>query len=675
MAMAGSEGSNQGDIVAFEGPADVVATQLRLLPPSPQLMILPNVESYMTPTQPGHIFDAKAFVKRVHEAYNARQMAAQAFFSDIANANRRVVFLSGGRPAARMLCIQSIMEHETGGDRIQAEALFDEVMRDGVAGLCESPRQENDPASQGPSTTFNDDLEDPTIKAMRAADALDRETAALQPPAGLAASRPRSLSLPLYGFSDEVDVSTPLYMFGVPQSRRASLVDRDDHYEDIYDSHPTFDDSGESSTTTPKALPHSSPSTLSRVGSLAGDRRHSGRKRSSTLMSSPVSETFSLGSTDIVVFGEAALLDVRSSVARQSVSRVKSLDRIYPLSPRLRDLGIPAGSWLAEPETPVSAKPQPLGSTKGEREAALAALTSTERPRTVQVKTRIPEIRLQPAPQGRNRRKRPGSGSDSDQSSGSQATNSCADRPMLKTAFEPIFAGTEEVVIVFQEGAADPILHATIQALKNDGHPMLSHSPTESESTCKAESSPCTPEKRLSCDDDSMEREPAILSPSADDYDPFAYTQAPWQPPRASRIVTKTTIVRPPTPAQTPPPQTTTAWNDFKVLEIKIRPQESPVSVQNSLRSTLEELFPSNLGSYHRFQYFCSPAPDVLWSPLFHRAKSQGEEQTASQSPEILAIGSRKGVPGKQANCIISNLESACRGSPDRPLTMQVDVL
>lgn len=126
-----------GSIVAFEGKSDIVSTQLRLLPTSPQLLILPSVESYIKARadEQHECFDARSYIRKVHDALIARVAAARSFLNEATTGHKHLVFVNGGTPGAQALCVREIMRYETHGDRSEAEAIFDEIIKEGVAGL------------------------------------------------------------------------------------------------------------------------------------------------------------------------------------------------------------------------------------------------------------------------------------------------------------------------------------------------------------------------------------------------------------------------------------------------------------------------------------------------------------------------------------------------------------
>ncbi|KAM0275001.1 hypothetical protein ACHAQH_007649 [Verticillium albo-atrum] len=153
----------------------------------------------------------------------ARNDVAFSFLRDSTPDNKRLVFMNGSTPGVQAICIKAIAEHETDGNIAQAELLFNNIVKYGLAGL------DNDYTSNRGEERHNRQEEDPITRAMRAADSLDRLTADLQPDTDLdftLKTRPRSMSLPMYSFDDRFGDAAPFYVFGrgVKKTYLSSLI-------------------------------------------------------------------------------------------------------------------------------------------------------------------------------------------------------------------------------------------------------------------------------------------------------------------------------------------------------------------------------------------------------------------------------------------------------------------
>ncbi|KAK4132922.1 hypothetical protein BT67DRAFT_65100 [Trichocladium antarcticum] len=204
--------SRNGHIVALEGPADLVSTQLRLLPPSAQILTLPSLQHYIkdiTTTDPGAPFDPRELIRTYHTAAQTRHAEALDFLRPgTTSGTKRLVFMHGGTMSAQAACLETIMEHEPDWNIEVADATYCRLVSNGLAGLSGNkpprraarasmqPKHEPTPAAS-PSRQEDDREsvwdscmapEDDTMgsrimRAMRAADALDKETEFLQPDA------------------------------------------------------------------------------------------------------------------------------------------------------------------------------------------------------------------------------------------------------------------------------------------------------------------------------------------------------------------------------------------------------------------------------------------------------------------------------------------------------------
>ena len=208
-----------GHVVALEGPSDLVATQLRLLPTSRQILILPSLQHYLEDSSPRTPVDPRELIRQYHTASQARHAEAQEFLRPSTPTDeKRVVFMHGSTMSAQLTCLSTIMEHETEGDIEEAHATYIRLASNGAASLSaparlsrprahvSTPESAKGDAEKRPSTpstsseeldqpnqtnqpdqqeryveSGNDPVGDRIIRAMRAAEALDKETEFLQP--------------------------------------------------------------------------------------------------------------------------------------------------------------------------------------------------------------------------------------------------------------------------------------------------------------------------------------------------------------------------------------------------------------------------------------------------------------------------------------------------------------
>ncbi|RGP75899.1 gastric mucin [Fusarium sporotrichioides] len=656
-----------GSIVAFEGHIDTVSTQLRLLPSSPQILILPSIQNYIPSETIDHRSDVRLFVKKIHEAAVARQEAARAFLQESTPPNRRLVFMNGGTSSAQALCIKAMMDQETEGDVNQAESLFHQLTKDGVLGLNNSVRDWRCPTmfdclnSQGPG----DELEDPITRAMRAAEALDRQTASLQPSTEVdltLVSRPRSNSLPLYGYNDNFADNAPFFVFGAQKNEEAENVAE----EAKGDAHST-----QSSRFSRFSITHHDRSadriyhgiTYLQSPSLKTSfvASPSCIGESYNLMAGPVSPGFealtprsdvlSIPSTDNVVYGEASLLDMRSPSRSSTLSRVKSLDRVYPATPKYRDHCVLAANPELVRQSDFNTEQDPSETRRASKAMPTNRRSYIEAPRTITFKTNLPVIKMAPVPLEKKRK--PARESYVDRGTDAKDTAESKDNS------QPVLPLIEDLVVHFKEDVSDPLLDSIVRGFKTGGFSTFLQSPT-SESDDYNAFAPATPESQnitgVRCLEDQYQELPIHNKLDVDEYDPFAYNQPSWLKRKPLPSLPKLTVERPPTPVRTPP-LLVSDMVDNRIQDLQVNSQQTAISVQNSLRSVLQDYFPPETRGYRQFQFPLLPELEGLWKPVFWDTEPNGSQESCHRIDQILAIGAQRGVKRDYTSAVTGQLE------------------
>src|SRR4051794_22458391 len=88
--------SQSGKMIALEGDTNVISTQLRLLPPSHKILILPNLLELLTPESENDVFDARAFIRDLQAAVTQRTETARSFLQRSTPTQPRLVFAVHG---------------------------------------------------------------------------------------------------------------------------------------------------------------------------------------------------------------------------------------------------------------------------------------------------------------------------------------------------------------------------------------------------------------------------------------------------------------------------------------------------------------------------------------------------------------------------------------------------
>ena len=118
-----------GSVVAFEGKADLISTQLRLLPISSKILILNSLLDAIPRFAAGSKFDAPSFVAHVHKVFVQRAATARSFLENSTEDHPRLVLMNGGSMSAKAACLEKICEKVTSGDLVRAEEVYDEIVR------------------------------------------------------------------------------------------------------------------------------------------------------------------------------------------------------------------------------------------------------------------------------------------------------------------------------------------------------------------------------------------------------------------------------------------------------------------------------------------------------------------------------------------------------------------
>ncbi|KAM3445027.1 hypothetical protein NHJ13734_000896 [Beauveria thailandica] len=782
VAMA-EETSWERAVVAIEGPKTIVTTQLRLLPSNPQILILPALETYIpTPASYLDVFDPVQYLRQVNAAMKRRHRDAQTFLqgsggSGKEGGDRRLVFLEGGAASAHALCLRALMQHETAGDREAAEAVLNRLVGSGGGGMANLAQVEKERAHSAPviySASYpaaddDDESSDPSTRAMRAADALDRQTASLQVSNELDLtihSLSRSSSLPVSSHADTPSGDmAPFPVFGhspahddddgmpmteqrraklptVRETKRFSVVHYNEN-EDMpsvfgFEDFPTaksFVSTVVDGDSTPK---RSSTGQQQQQRQQQQQQQHPQRRFASEPIS-PMSDAFSMRSVGNVEYGHASLLDMRTSVRGDAVMGVKAVRRgTATHKPKLTGHTI-AETWLpgyninimpARPSGQPVPATQPSLSTGSTSTSTMSAhpitrvpssssssssTTTKDSPRTISVKRTRPVIKLQPVPNGKKRRWQQGKSTyiddDADLAGAPPPSESESD-------FEPVFPRMEDLVLYLRsELTPQPLLESALNAMREEymrKSACLSQSPSSKASTASTESfksqtddgtadltSPETSgTEELDADDKQETPTTAVKMtaqalPSMDDYDPFAYINPVYGSAQPSTLSKQPSVavLRPPTPAQTPPPQEPVEADSTEIVppeqpvqnqedlvsekevveeidrsiihELDVEPMQPPVAVQNAIRSVLRQQYPFPSNFYApQFQFPLQLLPNANdpWRTIFpgcgvSNSLSAPNSHHRHQLKQILAVGLQNGINREYAARVISQIE------------------
>lgn len=668
-----------GSIVAFEGQADVISTQLRLLPTSPQILVLPTVQSYLpcdATAESGNLiaeFNPSTYIRQTHEAAQKRYESARQFLKGSTPTSKRLVFLNGGTPSAQALCLKAIMKHETMGNMAEAESIFNDLVRGGLEGMREKVNEcavedaVTTPRATTSSTYQSEEHDDPITRAMRAAEALDRSTASLQPSTDLdltpMRSRPRSMSLPMYGYTENADETAPFYVFGAGNRRRAnSDASVEEEQEDalIPPITPQF-------SITHYDEDFDQPALTGFTDPVPSPPMCTGEAYAPDLLHTPMPNGLLTAQSDMylatpadVTFGEASLIDMRQG--RHSLPRIKSVDRFYSESAKFRDICLPA-----EVESPIHlpARPHSCMVVRDGKDATSSRIDMIEGPRTIVVRPKQ-GVTIGSVPKDKKRKVSRSSYVDRGTDVGVfeeplkvVVKEKAKAKPVV---FVPVLPVLEDLVVYFKDDVPDTLIDKMVKGYKDGNYPLMVDSSDDSDGDTIRDQTPATPTNDTILEAEEQLEEPqeelTIISPSVDvdEYDPFAYVQQTWPKPKPIKQVKPVKkIETPPTPEQTPTPSV--AEKDDKFHEFRVAEGQTAVAIQNSLRAVLNIYFPPEAQGYRQFSFSLLPELDGLWNPIFHDAEHGSPRSDRSKMDQILAIGSQRGVKKEYSSAINGLLE------------------
>ncbi|KAI1449532.1 hypothetical protein F5Y02DRAFT_214838 [Annulohypoxylon stygium] len=706
-----------GSLVAFEGPQDTVSTQLRLLPSSPNILIIPPLQYFLKDENPEAPFDPRSRILAIHKACCDRAEMAHAFLRASTPSNKRLVFMNGGTASAQLECISDISEYITDGDFTKAERVFTKLVRNGVAGLSKLRKasltfrsSQLGVANRQPNGIDGVMANDPVSEAMRAAEALDNQTAFLQINTEVDLTtgpgpRRRSSSTPIYRAVDDYQNTTPFYIFGARKWQKRNSFDL--KFQTPRRSKTTH----ESRKHTRRAL-NSAGSRMNEFKSQQNSpyyvaEEHSRKSQSPATIdpSSPRSFIFdSIPDTPSIC--EALVVDVRHSVSTTAHQKSRSVDRIYSSAIRKEDVLLCSfpqpprsrpTSTINSPicqDTPATSLPRSPLSLRSPRPKFT---TDIPRP-TFSTPQRSMVRRNPPSPLKLGRALRPLSYVDVGTSTTSgyvdQATTTEPEpepehepEPELTIfvspeadvgdassidfddsfeidpdmPYETVLPMAENLVILFKAEEPDTQLEAMIQAFREGKYPMTK-SPRELEmeknppepGNLSPRSIPLVDKRRRSYVKHAEVGPACHLDP---DYDPFAYGKYSCSShgvsPKHERHNHRPTT--PPTPATTPPLATDKpekCFHDFTTTDCR-----TAVGMQNSLRSILNIYFPPEDTGYHQFNFPLLPELSSLWKPVFRESDSGTVIHKKRKVDLIVAIGAQQGVDKDFLAAISGSLE------------------
>ncbi|KAI1816593.1 hypothetical protein GGS20DRAFT_575340 [Poronia punctata] len=626
----------EGSLIAFEGAQEVISTQLRLLPSSAKTLVLPPIERHGEDDNAASPFDAREFILKTHEAYHDRAEMARSFLEESTADDKRLVFMNGGTATAYMTCIAAISRHETRGDITKAQTIFRKLVRHGITGLRRPKKAKKEESTRTGTDGDNyEALDDPVSRAMRAADALDLETASLQSVHVLDltyAVRPRSTSVPARPmFNHEPD----LLQHPLPDMSRQSQILKIEKWRNMAADEEQLAD----------------PNSASSCPSVADDMDSSGPL--TPVDDSQAYDMTTTNRTSPALVGKAQLVDIRPP-SLQPHRRTTSANQIA-IGDERGGLANPLlrsrfhGDHVLQPINPDN-----TGLRRGPR----LRLTTPNPKQPVPRFSRIVALERNYMRKVSNR--------DAENDATSESVEGEAEID-ANAPFETVLPMIEDMVIYFKGDESDPGVEAIIQSFRDGTYPVTK--PAQVSKETGEHTVPASPPRsrsstpNLTVDTTGkgqmiVEQVRPIYLP--DVYDPFAptgdYTLHPATifPPK--KAVTTTRIISvPPTPAQTPPPPGPEPLMGKVIRDFHIAEYKTAVAIQDSLRVILADYFPSE-GDGYQFDFPLLPGFSSFWQPVFRTTSTEGLG-TARNVHLILAVGAQQNADRDFLHSVSCSLE------------------
>ena len=666
-----------GKLVALEGDTETIATQLRLLPPSQKILVLPLLAENLPQDFDASPFNARAFVQDVHRVFTDQTRIAREFLELSTAAHPRLVLTNGGSIGARMTCVSKICEELPDGNFKRAESLLDDIVQDGVIGLMEPintqlelshPKSPNIPEVEE-AAEIDDIEEDPTTMAMKRADALDRETAQLQAESGIAMRNVNENTR--RSIYEEHLAEMPL----TPTTPRTPHIETPCHADEIVKTIVTMPTRSQSTTTRNDKLEPGflllTPTTANSNRSLAPSIHHAEltedeedeEQLDQNLVLPSQQSYISVFHTPRVVYGEACMVDVQPPWRKNSphgIRKVKSLDRFRASNYTIDNL-----RSVFEPDFPRPKTSDGRVETDHRRqEFPHIGRASFVRASQTTIKTKKPHtsngsVNSISSPEARihvyvDR----GTDAEDALESDQMTTGIQSNEELTEGDFEPVFPLVEDLIIHFTNHGSNDTFESICQSYISGVYPLIPRSsPVE-------ESAPTSTGSSFSTSGQITQPQPQFKAESDDEFDPYSsqndYSQNKKRSSEPKKLSITDSAVHDldaSTLSITPPRQCHNSIRDKFCQFIPIN-QNSAIGVQNSLRALLGTHFPAGEQGYTQHYFPVLPESDRLWKPVWRNDDDGSNDGVEARTVDmIVAFGCEDGVKRDFFDSISAQLE------------------
>ncbi|KAI9052707.1 hypothetical protein LZ554_002984 [Drepanopeziza brunnea f. sp. 'monogermtubi'] len=659
---------------------DIQVASLRLLPPSQKILILPNLLESQSPKDGNDAFNARTFVQVLQTALSQRTETARSFLQSATPTQPRLVLAVHGSVSARATCISMISQKVTHGNVTRAEAILNDLVRGGVAGLMK--KGEVKPVEdlvQTPGDLDDGDIHESEEKLVRTSSKAreikgpeprlapltyegsgwERESSRPIPPQSLVLEHPTQINFKLTESYSTIDKDSRIVrtVLNVPNRRKTSHL----------------------KTRMPFGFPPEGAELdwiAQELNTPLGDTDTEAEEGSYSA-NDPISPADSMTSTMLMtptVIGEACVVNVQNPSQFDTSRKAQSADGFRPFwfessEPRSQSLEQTRSQCQLRDE-PQSSTASYMGSKEKRSFPPLPTAASTKAPKTTIIIKSPTSARTRSL---RSPRSSKSSVSETEMADQMAAAEEAAITESEEVPFVAVFELVEDIVIHFVDDTPNEIFESVVQSYKTGSYPAFlstttipessSFTPTTTEDEDE-EYKPSAKALSISGLEQDVERHirPSsyVTSTSVDtgdkksqqEYDPFAVNDSinPSYPSVfkqqwSSRIHSTSetdSSVKPPKP---PLLITQEIDNEIARKFVHFSPvnPDNAISVQNSFRQLLDVYFPSK-ENYSQYCYAVAPEADRLWKPVFGNDETSTIGNKRGTVDQILAFGSEEGV-------------------------------
>lgn len=633
-----------GKLVSLEGDEEAISTQLRLLPPSQKILILPSfIQDLSNGTD--EKFNVRSIVREVHTVFTERTETAQTFLRASTDGQPRLVFMNGGSVSARAICISRICETLTKWNVKEAETIFNDCVKDGVTGLMkdEECRIERLPSNELELTKDEgahlrvDIDESSTAKLTPTSDTLDQEAFAI----GLNSADTATM---LESRKEQTTNDSHIELLPTASHQIIPVTD-----EDVFAT-----SLGDRLVTTILTVPNprrrfKRDSCDPRYKTAVGHQGDDGIENNEELVGQDSGTT-----TPAVIYGEACIVDVNATpppLTPDQLSRTaKPVDRLHPSNSSVQDVSLDS-SGLSPIRSTLNLQPR-----RSKSEGAVdgdGLLTFAQLPRTTFVKASQTTIKRSPTGSPRSTSSsslkpmiRVFIDKGTDPGDNLVDTLATISKPVeeVLVVFQPIFPVVEDLVIHFTSDISNEIFDFVLSSLKcgdclssgeNTDHRVSSILPISCISPSEFLHKPSS-QFTADTDGESFYRHyESDLYSSSNDTSPNQWPDKYKSTKHDSAIQTS----EPSSPKMVLSLSKNGTSN--KICEFTPVNRDNVIGVQNSLRALLAFNFPTEMG-YSQHYFPVVPEADRLWKPVW--SCDERDVHEARSVDQIIALGCEDGV-------------------------------